>query len=381
MNIRASRFRASVDIEYEYVCNGSCTSNGISPCDALSSGGCPTGECYITNIEAHYTFCGGFQQETNPAGDTSDNYLYLSAGPSISGGGGGASSFIINPANQCNGSIICSALHQYLTFKLTLPFAQQQYLNANSEIDSAFREYFRINGYLPNYVSFFHSFISYIILHPELPIVKIRNYLSTNVEGSDGIYDEEFWENTNINLPQQSLPTLLDYYNAFPKNEVNGYILNMSATDVYQLVGGTILTNHLSGNPNYQNGCSLRGSRGLNYSGNEIPVVFYEGNQKTEKGSDNKNYILSASAFNAYMNKTFGTPTYSLTYDQIAGDVSTVINFLQGKTGIYTIINQSPGDAGYTGHVDLIINGTCVGGPNISPKGGIKKIEIWELNN
>jgi hypothetical protein len=95
----------------------------------------------------------------------------------------------------------------------------------------------------------------------------------------------------------------------------------MPSTQVYQLVGGSILSNHQSTNPivraNYQNACSIRGSRALNYSGASIPVVHDNGVQKTEKGGDNENYILSAKAFNKYMNKTFGPPTYRLTFDDI----------------------------------------------------------------
>jgi hypothetical protein len=59
---------------------------------------------------------------------------------------------------------------------------------------------------------------------------------------------------------------------------------------------------------NYQNACSIRASRALNYSGKSVPIIIQNGIQKTEKSGDNENYILSAKAFNKYMHKTFGLP-------------------------------------------------------------------------
>ncbi|HXI00951.1 MAG TPA: T6SS effector amidase Tae4 family protein [Sphingobacteriaceae bacterium] len=111
----------------------------------------------------------------------------------------------------------------------------------------------------------------------------------------------------------------------------------------------------------------------------ELPEFSLNGDLKTEKGSDNKNYILAAKAFNIYMNKTYGAPTARLTSQQIGNDLTAVDTFLQGKTGIYPIINNDPGLANYTGHVDLIYNGQVLGGRYINPKGGIKHIEICVL--
>ena len=56
-------------------------------------------------------------------------------------------------------------------------------------------------------------------------------------EGQDGEYDATYWENPNLTFPQQSLPSWADFYNAFPKNENNGYITFMNNHDVYNLVG------------------------------------------------------------------------------------------------------------------------------------------------
>ncbi len=107
---------------------------------------------------------------------------------------------------------------------------------------------------------------------------------------------------------------------------------------------------------------------------------MYDNRKKTEKGGDGKNYILSATTFNRYMRDKFGPPTYTLTNQEIGNDKTKIAQFLKGKTGIYTVINQYPGTAGYSGHIDFIINGACINGSNAFPKGGVEKIEIWELN-
>ena len=44
------------------------------------------------------------------------------------------------------------------------------------------------------------------------------------------------------------------------------------------------------------------------------------------------------------------------------------------------IINNSYAQAGYSGHVDIIINGKCIGGAYAGVDGGVKSIRIWELN-
>jgi hypothetical protein len=87
-----------------------------------------------------------------------------------------------------------------------------------------------------------------------------------------------------------------------------------------------------------------------------------------------------AKVFNKYMNKTFGSPTERLTFANIGGNLDNIANFLQGKNGIFTIINRSSGLGGNSGHVDIIVNGQCLGGANANPKGGDEFIEIGELN-
>ena len=132
-------------------------------------------------------------------------------------------------------------------------------------------------------------------------------------------------------------------------------------------------------NPSYSNACSIRGSRGLLYSGINIPVLRYNNSQRTQKGGDNKNYILDAVSFNKFMIDKFGEATHKLEGTD-ANNAIKVANLLNGKNGIYVIINNSHTQANYSGHVDAIINGICIGGAYALPTGGVKSIRIWELN-
>src|SRR5699024_584394 len=96
-------------------------------------------------------------------------------------------------------------------------------------------------------------------------------------------------------LQQEPLPSLTDFVNNFPKLGTSGNYYAMPSPDVYQLVEGTLWTSHINDiYGNYQNACAIRGSRGLLYSGIYIPVLHYNGSQRTQKGGDNKNYILDA---------------------------------------------------------------------------------------
>lgn len=204
------------------------------------------------------------------------------------------------------------------------------------------------------------------------PYPEIENFIDIN---PDNITYE-------TPLTSQNLPSLASFKNNFPKNGTNGNYTQMSPTDVYNLVGGSLL-NSFNNNPNnYSNGCTVRGSRGLLYSNIQIPVLIYSGSQRTQKGGDLKNYILDAKSFNKFMIDKFGDTTHKLE-GAAANDPTQVMNLLSGKNGIYVIINNnsSPTNgAGYSGHVDLILNGNCIGNEYLGPTGGVKSIRIWTLN-
>lgn len=303
-----------------------------------------------------------------------------SSGGGSSSGGGGSSSGSTSGTTSPNVKTPLFTFISSLSPEQRAWWANVQNISAKIVLNTFLIQ----NNNSPGSENFVRWAIEYLRTNPSVSIAQIQNWFMKPSEGKDGNYDADFWENPNLDLPQQNLPSMQNFLYAFPKIQNGNVISNMPSTQVYQLVGGSILSNHQSTNPivraNYQNACSVRGSRALNYSGASIPVVHQNGVQKTEKGGDDENYILSAKAFNKYMNKTFGPPTYRLTFAEIGGNLDNIANFLQGKNGIYTIINRSPGLAGYSGHVDVIINGQCLGGANANPSGGVEYIEIWELN-
>ena len=206
-----------------------------------------------------------------------------------------------------------------------------------------------------------------------------------NSDGKDGEYVDPNLIEYETSVIQQSLPTLAQWYTYFPKIEQNGYWKPMDSPAVYQLAGGSLYTSHLADTTGaYQNACAIRGSRGLLYSGITIPVIKKGQQQLTQKGGDGKNYILAATTFLKFMKDTFGETPHKLEGTD-ANDSKKVANLLKGKSGIYVIENADPrptsqGGAGYSGHVDNIVNGICISGAYTQPKGGVKSIRIWVLN-
>ncbi|MGM0635334.1 MAG: T6SS effector amidase Tae4 family protein [Bacteroidota bacterium] len=97
------------------------------------------------------------------------------------------------------------------------------------------------------------------------------------------------------------------------------------------------------------------------------------------KNDVNSNYILDAVSFDKFMRHKFGNPIYELTGAD-ANDLEEVTESLEGKNGIYVIINSSHSQAGYSGHVDAIIDGECISNAYATPNGGVKTIAIWELD-
>lgn len=182
------------------------------------------------------------------------------------------------------------------------------------------------------------------------------------------------------NIQQATLPLLNTYVLNFPKKGIAPNYSEMPTSEVFNLVGGSLLNSHLTQTNSYSNACAIRGSRGLLYSGINIPVLHYNGNQRTQKGADNKNYILDAVSFNKFMINKFGDTPYKLEGAD-ANDPIQIANLLKNKNGIYVIINNKyPSQVSYSGHVDTIIEGKCIGGAYTTPKGGVKSIRIWILN-
>ncbi|WP_299177608.1 type VI secretion system amidase effector protein Tae4 [uncultured Chryseobacterium sp.] len=227
--------------------------------------------------------------------------------------------------------------------------------------------------------------LNFLINNPDVSWEQFQNWFIGTPEGMDGEYVNPDLIEYETPVVQQSLPTLSQWYANFPKIEQNGFWKEMKAPQVYQLVGGSLYTSHLNDTTGaYQNACAIRGSRALLYSGIIIPVIKKGNLQLTQKGGDGKNYILAATSFLKFMKDKFGdTPNKLEGAD--ANDATKVANFLKGKNGIYVIENADPrpsnqGGAGYSGHVDAIVDGICISGAYTQPKGGVKSIRVWILN-
>ena len=247
-------------------------------------------------------------------------------------------------------------------------------------------EYLQINSFDNNIAASISSFVMQAIIflnqHSQYTFHQYQNWIG--IDYPDLVPNSLVIDPDNLTyetpLTQQSLPSFNNFLNNFPKQGIQGNYTEMSTSDVYHLVGGSLLTSHLNNPDSYSNACSIRGSRGLLYSGIDISVINYTGNnQRTQKGADGKNYILDAVSYDRFMRDKFGDATYELTGTD-ANNSSKVAEFLNGKNGIYVIINNNHSQAGYSGHVDTIINGQCIGGAYTGVAGGVKSIRIWELN-
>lgn len=253
-----------------------------------------------------------------------------------------------------------------------------------------------IENYLNNYstgdnsnnINFTNWAIDFLMQNPDTTWIQFESWFLTKSEGSDGldINDLDYVLST-IQYQTKQMPTYSQFVSVFPKLPYPGYpgyYKQMPAKDVYNIVGGNLLSLYESyggadepTNP-YRNACTVRFSLVMNLLG------FYIPNNSLSRQGANINgipayYYLQAKTAGDFMQKTFGNPTHKL--EGLNANNSTVVtNFLKGKTGIYVIVNNNSTIAGYTGHVDLIQNGHIPGGSNHeNVPGGIKSIRIWEF--
>jgi len=281
----------------------------------------------------------------------------------------------IGDGSSCSGIPTTPTLSTFFIYVKNLPVDLKALINdaSNSEFYEGLKSYYDAHLGDQESKDFITEVLQFKYANPDVKWNEYVNwFLKEQTEGADGEYVDPNLIEYETPVVQQSLP----------KIENNGYYYQMTSPDVYQLVGGSLYTSHQNDTTGaYQNACAIRGSRALLYSGINIPVLKY-GNpakQVTQKGGDGKNYILAATSFNKFMLDKFGDTPHKLEGVD-ANDPQKIKNLLKGKNGIYVIINNSPSQAGYSGHVDTIINGICIGGAYTTPKGGVKSIRVWVLN-
>ncbi|MFV8358393.1 T6SS effector amidase Tae4 family protein, partial [Flavobacterium sp. XS1P32] len=199
---------------------------------------------------------------------------------------------------------------------------------------------------------------------------QIENWFLGTSEGNDGGNTFDINDYDGIIVEKQILPRRNDFYDAFPKIGTAG----MPSKQVYELVGGHMWDAHKSGNTNYQNACAIRISRALNYSRKPIPIFKNKlGEQKSEKGKDNLNYILDASSLLAYMLKSYSDNPPLHLEGKTPGEY---LKALKGKWGIYIMIPKNSKSFGASGHADFFSQTGCLSGCYFSDA---DEIYFWEL--
>ena len=261
----------------------------------------------------------------------------------------------------------------YIYFLETLSPAQSEFWNnvANSQYVQIFSNYLYENSFSTAAKDFIYWATNFLINNPGTTIEQFQNWFMGESEGNDGgaLFNFDDYSSISV-LTYANLPGRNEFYTAFPKVGTGG----MPSSQVYQLVGGHPWQAHQAGNSNYQNACAIRVSCALNYSNHPLPVYSNNaGQQKTEKGDDNKNYMLDATSLLSYMLKAYpNNPPLHLvnqTPDQF-------LNAIKGKWGIYIMIPKSRTDFGASGHADFFSSSGCLSGCYFEYA---KEIYFWEL--
>lgn len=210
--------------------------------------------------------------------------------------------------------------------------------------------------------------------NPTMTGEQFENWFMGVPEGLDDTYNAAFWENTNLIVPKQDLPSLASFADALPKKSDGKY---MTGADLYPFVGGEVYQAYLDFPTIVRGSCALKISYGLNHGGIEIGEYIDEkGKPQTLKGKDGKYYFVNAHALNSWMRLTFGTKpaTAKTPYNEnhrhftAADGGAKGIKFtklVEGMRGIYSMV--TPLDKHNTwgsGHSDFLYDTKCLTGGN-----------------
>jgi RHS repeat-associated protein len=171
--------------------------------------------------------------------------------------------------------------------------------------------------------------------------------------------------------PGAPRPCFDDMWNNYPVDEKGR---DLPVDQLYPKVGGQIEQLYLERPEAFGNGCALRMSVALNKSGVPIPEV----KDATWKGSDGKNYFVSAAKLLTWTKQYFGKPDIEATKD-FAKSVT-------GFKGMYFMEPGKPGGFGATGHATVFNDFDCIGGRsrcffNVpADKGGTYRVSLWKLD-
>ena len=367
----------------------------LSPCDIIEIWYNPDGDACNCNGDEYYTGEWYYEDAENCNNSPAPVLIF------IGGSGGGGTSWPPNyytlPDLPLSGGGTCGGgsgnppyspipttelqKMEYLIEQLNLNLNEEFYLSIHDGALNTIFNYVHSSNTV-NRRNLAKWVINFIPNNQDIPFSTLDNWYFKQPEYKGGEIVIDPSQITYDQVVQQTpLPSLNSFETNFPKLGSSGSYTQMPSPSVYHVVGGSLAQSHINNPDQYSNACAIRGSRGLLYSGITIPVLNYNGSQRTQKGGDDKNYILDAVSFNKFMIDKFGDTPNKLTQAD-ANDPQKLANLLKGKNGIYVIINNDPSSngAGYSGHVDLILNGSCIGGAYTTPTGGVKSIRVWILN-
>ncbi|QYJ67377.1 T6SS effector amidase Tae4 family protein [Flavobacterium litorale] len=221
--------------------------------------------------------------------------------------------------------------------------------------------------------------VDYLIDNPNVTALQFDNWFMGEVEGVESTepYVDGYWDNPNLIIPQQQLPTKAAFLAAYPQ---------MPTSQLCSLIGGDVLTlyNAIIATGKPMNSCTVRLSRALNYSGINIPNIP----GKTKLGGDGNYYFTFASDITAWMIFTFGISNSSgglipynsnhMYLDDGGANGTNFVTQLENTTGIYAMQPISVEAFQASGHCDALVDGLCL--TNFCFFGNAFAIHVWVLN-
>jgi hypothetical protein len=206
--------------------------------------------------------------------------------------------------------------------------------------------------------------INYFIQHPNTTWQQFENWFMGQSEGQDAFYNDSFWQNTNLNFPQQQLPTWNNFNNSFPRNSDGTFMTG--SNNVFGFVGGSVLQARIDNPDTTNNTCALKVSIALNGAGVVIPNIP---GQTLQGGGAfaGKYFFLNAKALNNWMKLTFGTNPNNPNHHQFTQSQGSTngegflsaLNNLSPNHGIFTMLPISAIEFGASGHCDIFDGTNC----------------------
>lgn len=352
-------------------------------------GKCATGECDGCNVCVSTSISYEYVDLPN----TEEYYFVIAPTPGGGGGGGGMSA-----EQKALNSFINSLNIQQLNIFYNHPELAEYLLN--NIVESPRFELINPgtgNGgigiydpnptpQLPEYgfsdesINFVNWALNFLADNPNVTSSQFQNWFMSEIVMGEYYFDSNFWLNSNLNFETQDLPSWQAFNNAYP---------NESSAQLYGVVGGEVAQAQIDYPTQTQNGCALKVSRALNYSGIVIPYIP----NSTLLGGDDKYYFLNARALNLWMRETFGTGSNNLNHLHLTAqdgghngeDFSSLIDLSSTGNpdlyvkGIYSMVATQPNNWGASGHADILYdNGECKAGCYFN--GPVDYIDIWILD-